>query len=200
MPAWHLLIVIAEDSSSMNTPTNLNTRLAQYDATARGEATRGRSIGEIAGFAAAAGAGLATAGAADAAIIYSGVQNISVAINPAKQAAALNFSTTAGISIDLDGGGADVALSVGFSGNLTAGSDSVKYVGLASMSATGGAAFLGTTTAGNGFFKLAASANVGPGRGSRYTWVPVAWTFCLPCCLPCCGPETRTRLSALGGE
>jgi len=70
---------------------NLNNELEQYSSTAKGQASKGKSAAELAGYA-AAGASLAMAGSADAAIIYSGVQNVTAQINPTAQATNGSFS------------------------------------------------------------------------------------------------------------
>jgi hypothetical protein len=59
----------------------LNTLLAQYSNAAKGQTHR-YSAAELVGYAAAASASLAMAGSADASIIYSGVQNITVQTMP----------------------------------------------------------------------------------------------------------------------
>ena len=81
----------------------LEQKLDHYSTTAKGQ-TKGRSLSsEIAGFAAAAGAGLAMAGTADAAIIYSGVLNIAVSMDHAAVASSATFFNGARIGFDLDG-------------------------------------------------------------------------------------------------
>jgi hypothetical protein len=78
--------------------SNLSERLGRYSITARGQIARGPSIGEIAGYAAAAGAGLVMAGGADAAVIYSGVRNTPIELHAAsfapEQASPLNLAAT----------------------------------------------------------------------------------------------------------
>lgn len=64
------------------------------------------------GYAAAAGAGLAMAGAAEAEIIYSGLQNIVV-----QEPATPGFTGSIGTNIDIDGGGADFRLLLNFGTN-----------------------------------------------------------------------------------
>ncbi len=147
----------------MNTKTNLSTRLEQYESTTLGEAVRNHSVSEIAGFVAAAGAGLAMAGAADAAIIYSGVQNISVSINPAQQATSSSFLTMNSISIDIDGGGADVGLLAFFLASYNTTNATAKYLGGAFLSATGGATFQGAGGGTMNASNLAASNNISSG-------------------------------------
>jgi hypothetical protein len=134
----------------------------QYGVTARGQVTEGRTIGEIAGYAAAVGAGLAMAGNADASIIYSGVRNISVSIDPAAQATNNQFSHYASGAIDVDGGGTDVRLGAAFGAQVYA-TRSAKYIGVGVLSAAAGAAFMGT---GNflGASRLAAGDTVSAGQ------------------------------------
>ena len=59
----------------------LNNKLEQYSSVAKSQAAHGKSVAELVGYAAAAGASLAMAGGADAAIIYTGVENVSVQIS-----------------------------------------------------------------------------------------------------------------------
>lgn len=90
----------------------LKEQLTRYGVTAKGQIAQGRGFGACAGYAAAVGAGMAMAGGADAAIVYSGVQNLSVHIDPAWQAAQLSSGRVATLPIDLNGDGqADVLMS-----------------------------------------------------------------------------------------
>jgi hypothetical protein len=126
-----------------------------------------RSKGEIAAYAAAVSAGLAMAGSADAAVIYSGVQNISVSIDPTLQTTAIGFSNYASKGIDLNGDGInDVELFAGFFARPV-GSYVEKYVGGAVLFTTGGAAFAGEGQ--NGAFRLASSHTVGSNAFSAET-------------------------------
>ncbi|MDP2430662.1 MAG: PEP-CTERM sorting domain-containing protein [Pseudomonadota bacterium] len=138
---------------------DLNEQLTRYGITAKGQIAQGRSLGEYAGYAAAVGAGLAMAGGADAAIIYSGVQNISLSLNPAAQAATNSIFNVASQNIDMDGGGADFGIQVGFVGQLNTGSTAAKYVGGGILQGAGSALWLNAGSASN----LAAGAMVGPG-------------------------------------
>jgi len=122
--------------------------------------SRGRSTAEIAGYAAAVGAGLALAGGADAGILYSGVQNISVSINPARQqtmatAYDLNGNVQA---FDMNGGGADFFAQVQMVGQFNG--TAAKYAGVGMLGLNGGGAFL---NAGGPGSNLAAGALIGPG-------------------------------------
>ncbi len=97
----------------MTEKTSLQQKLEQYSTTAKGQTTHSLSAAEIAGYAAAAAAALTMAGAADAGIVYSGVQNISVQINPNAVATGNPFQTFQQTAIDIDGGGADISARVG---------------------------------------------------------------------------------------
>lgn len=137
----------------------LNEQLARYSITAGGQIAQGRNLGAYAGYAAAVGAGLAMAGGADAAIIYSGVQNATLAVNPAAQAAALNIYNLASQGFDMDGGGADFNAAVGMIAQLSVGHTQAKYLGLGLLQPAGGAAFL---TSNIDVANLAAGALIGP--------------------------------------
>lgn len=137
----------------------LNEQLAHYSITASGQITQGRNLGAYAGYAAAVGAGLAIAGGADASIIYSGVQNIAVAVNPALQATALTLNNLANAGFDMDGGGVDFTVLAGMAAQLGAGYTQAKYVGLGALQPAGGAAFLSN---GAHIANLAAGALIGP--------------------------------------
>ena len=114
----------------MTENTSLQQKLEQYSTTARGQTTHSLSAAEIAGYA-AAGAALTMAGAADAGIVYSGVQNISVQINPNAVATGNTFTTATQTAIDIDGGGADINAAVGLLATLnTTNPTQAKYVGL----------------------------------------------------------------------
>jgi len=96
--------------------SNLIERLGRYGIAAQGQIAHGRSLGEITTYAAAAGAGLAMAGTADAAIHYSGILNTSIQINPAATASngTNPFGRGTSLGVDLNGGGDDVLLRVNF--------------------------------------------------------------------------------------
>ncbi len=97
----------------MQIKIDLNEQLNRYATTARGQIAQGRGFGEYAGYAAAVGAGLALAGGADAAIIYSGVQNISVQLNPAWQATQSNSGQAVNYLLDINhDGAADVLMTM----------------------------------------------------------------------------------------
>lgn len=130
-------------------PDDLSTRLEGYSASAAAQTAGGRGLGEIAGYAAAAGAGLAMAGAADAAVVYSGVQNISVSGDPAAQATTGSFSNISATGIDMDGNGADATLAAGMAaqlGTASGGTIAAKYFGGGAVEGAGGAALLGSGT------------------------------------------------------
>lgn len=137
----------------------LNEQLARYSITAGGQIAQGRNLGAYAGYAAAVGAGLAMAGGADAAIIYSGVQNATLAVNPAAQAAALGSNNVASQGFDMDGGGVDFNAVAGMVALLSSGLTQAKYFGLGIVQPAGGAAFLSN---GVDIANLAAGALIGP--------------------------------------
>lgn len=142
----------------MTHPTPLQQRLEQYANTTHGQP--GRSFNEIAGYAAAVGAGLAMAGGAEAGILYSGAQNLSVSINPAAQATNLApFPNVAMHALDMDGGGVDFQAGVVQYGLLANSGTAAKYWGVAGLQGQGGAAALG---AGSLAANLAGGALVGP--------------------------------------
>jgi hypothetical protein len=135
----------------------LNHKLDQYSAAARGQTARGKSVAELAGYAAAAGASLAMAGSADAAIIYSGVQNVIAQIDPTAQATGSTFQNVDAATFTM--GGSVFHPIVGNAGAL--GGPSAKYLGRAILSASNSPGFL----AGNGVanFLSASHADIGPG-------------------------------------
>lgn len=92
----------------MTENASLQQKLERYSLTVKGQSSTGRAA-EIAGYAAAAGAAMAMAGVADAAIIYSGIQNISVVINPNAVATGNTFSSIQVIPIDIDGVAAPIS-------------------------------------------------------------------------------------------
>lgn len=139
----------------MTHPTPLQQRLEQYANTSHGQP--GRSFNEIAGYAAAVGAGLAMAGGAEAGILYSGAQNLSVSINPAAQATNQSLSNGALHALDMNGGGVDFQALVGKFGGF--GGPTAKYWGVAGLIGQGGAAALGS---GSLAANLAGGALVGP--------------------------------------
>ena len=132
----------------MSESKHLSDRLGQYSITAQGQIARGRSFGDIAGYAAAAGAGLVMAGGADAAIIYSGVQNVSVQIDPTLQGTSPFNNSVGSAAIDMDGGGDDVNLRLNFIGNNpgTLSGVTTSYYGIAIVVGAGGGEFLAGTT------------------------------------------------------
>lgn len=146
----------------MHDQAELSVRLDQYALTAKGQMAQGHSIARIAGYAAAAGASLAMAGTAEASIVYSGVQNLMVSIDPAAQATTNIFRNSSSALVDMDGGGADLNLNV-FAGSFAAdfgGFSIAKYVGIGSLGASGGAALLGSGS--YGASNLASGALIGP--------------------------------------
>jgi hypothetical protein len=145
----------------MTTSPNLTDRLDHYSTTAKGQVAKGPSMTQIAGYASAAGAGLAMASAADAAIVYSGVQNIMVSLDPAVQATGSATYQITGTGIDMDGGGDDFNLLAGFVGAID-GPSSAKYVGAGYLEPDAGAEFLGGT-GGVAGANLASGALIGPG-------------------------------------
>ncbi len=146
----------------MTENTSLQQKLEQYSTTARGQTTHSLSAAEIAGYAAAAAAALTMAGAADAAIIYSGVQNISVQINPNAVATGNPFITSAQTAINIDGGGADINATVGlFAAFNTTNPTQAKYYGIGLIGPVGGALLLQGTQ--GGVANLPISNQVGPG-------------------------------------
>ncbi|MDP2834322.1 MAG: PEP-CTERM sorting domain-containing protein [Pseudomonadota bacterium] len=144
----------------MQQKIDLNEQLARYGITAKAQIAQGRSFGDYAGYAAAVGAGLALAGGADAAILYSGVQNVTVSSNPALQATMPGFfPNIASQGIDMNGGGADFNAGAGMWG-IAGTHAAAKYVGIAVVGAAAGAKFLGATSWGG--LNLAAGALIGP--------------------------------------
>ena len=129
----------------MSSHTNLQERLDRYGITARGQIARGPSVGEIAGYAAAAGVGLVMAGGADAQIIYSGIRNLEFNINPAAVANARAFKSIVSATIDLDGGGADASVRLSFYGKAATGSATATYYGFGGLIVAGSARFLGSS-------------------------------------------------------
>jgi hypothetical protein len=147
--------------------TSLQQQLEQYSLTVKGQTNRRRSAAEIAGYAAAAGAAMAMAGTADASIIYSGVRNISVQINPNAVATHNVLSIRQSTNIDIDGGGADLFAQVHFfAGFSTTHPTHAKYVGSGRVGgATGGAKLLQGTA--RGVANLHLSSMIGPGGNFR---------------------------------
>jgi hypothetical protein len=141
----------------MREGTGLEKKLDQYAVAAKGRITEGRSLAEIAGYAAAAGASLGLAGTADAAIIYSGVLNQSVMISPAAASTATN------LSFPMDGAGNGFLANVSFALNTTAFTSFASSMvnGNAGVQANGVAAFLGANP--NAADKLAAGAVISAG-------------------------------------
>jgi hypothetical protein len=145
----------------MTDQSQLDARLGQYAITARGQIAKGRSLTQLAGFATAAGASLAMAGAAEAAIVYSGVVDRMVSADPSAQATnATNifFTNVSSQGLDIDGGGDDIKLSAGMHAMRNVENDA-KYDGGGLLQIAGGARFLGTSFASN----LASGALIGPG-------------------------------------
>ncbi len=139
---------------------DLNEQLDCYQAQARDQA--GKKLSDYAGYAAAMGAGLALAGGAEAGILYSGVQNISVQINPARQQtlATANDANVAMQGIDMNGGGVDFFAEALMVGQLAGSGNAAKYLGVGLLGPNGGAALLNAGGAGS---NLAAGALIGPG-------------------------------------
>jgi MYXO-CTERM domain-containing protein len=132
--------------------TNLQERLDRYGITARGQIGRGPTAGEIAGYAAAAGVGLVLAGGADAQVIYSGIQNLSLEITPGATAGGDNFaSAPSNVPIDIDGNGVDdVFLRLSFNAEKRQGTQglSVTYYGIGAnlvADTAAGAKFVGSS-------------------------------------------------------
>ncbi len=132
---------------------NLNEQLNRYGLTAKAQINQGKSLGDYAGYAAAVGAGLALAGGADAAIIYSGVQNLTVQKNPA-------VGGMLSAPVALFGGASNAIEFAGMLGGVQSVSH-FKYLGGAGLRAGGGAKFMGT--GGYSGSNLAAGALIGPG-------------------------------------
>lgn len=137
----------------MREGAELDKKLDQYAVTAQGRGGHGRSLTEIAGYAAAAGASLGMAGTADAAIIYSGVQNLMVTI-PNTAA-----STAANLSVDMDGAGNGFFASALFQAQLYTYTSIIN--GSAGVRPNGLAAFLGTNP--NAADKLGSGAIISSG-------------------------------------
>lgn len=145
---------------SLMQPNTLDAKLEQYSSTAKGQTPRAKSAADLVGYAAAAGASLAMAGSADAAIIYSGVQNITVQIDPSVQATTSSFSNTQTAPLNIGG---SPFLIVAGNGAYTS-FPTVLYGGGAFILAPTGAYFLGTSSGGKGGAFLSAShADIGPG-------------------------------------
>ncbi len=147
----------------MKTSTDaFQQKLDHYGLAAQSHLQGDKSAVEWGAYAAAAGASLAMAGAADAAVIYSGVQNVSVAIDPAATAAGNTFASNNYASIDIDN---DTTPDVGLRALLYAGVDSTdpgnsfKYIGYAFAGPAGGAAML---VSGGLAKKLASGSLIGP--------------------------------------
>lgn len=145
----------------MQSNKSLADKLEHYSTTSCGQGVRSKSAAEWAGY--AAGASLAMAGAADASIIYSGVQNVSAQIDPSIQTSVPNFDFGSAATFTVGGSQftARAATGAAFFSNLATG----KYFGGAGISAAPyGAQFLGS----NGGFAvrngaiLAASQLIGP--------------------------------------
>jgi len=121
--------------------------------------SRGRSTAEIAGYAAAVGAGLALASGAEAGILYSGVQNREIQIDPSRQATTNNFSTSSMPALGGPLGIAARAILQASYDHPVAGLFGY-YVGAAFAVASGGAKFLGAGSQGG--VNLAVGALIGP--------------------------------------
>lgn len=135
----------------MSSHTNLQERLDRYGITARGQIGRGPSIVEIAGYAAAAGASLVMAGAADAQIISSrGWTPVSAEIHPpgvAPNTTAFYARSSAG-GIDIDGDNADdITLVASFDARYNGGGNALYRGYAAVLAANGQLLGAGTTTA-----------------------------------------------------
>jgi len=153
----------------MSMPSSQGNKLDQYSIAARGQMRVGHKAASWAGFATAAGATLAMSGVAEASIVYSGTQNITLELaNP------IGTSTFKNATIDIDGDKkADVVLALQHftSKSLTAGDDgtSVRLGGGGFFSqalASNPAAFSITSSigaGGNSFaVKLSSGQNIGP--------------------------------------
>ena len=79
--------------------------IKHYAALAQSQVPKAMAGAERAGFATAAGAALVMACSADAAIIYSGVQNLSVQIDPTAQAGGVNFGQYSQAGFTIAGSG-----------------------------------------------------------------------------------------------
>lgn len=135
----------------------LQQRLDQYTRSSHGQS--GRSTGEIAGYAAAVGAGLAMVGGAEAAILYSGVRNISVQIDPAWRATAFSSGRMVTGALDLDGNGnADILMTMSMNVGKRAGR--TYYQGGGFLHPRNGAGILNTASTSS---NIAAGQLIGPG-------------------------------------
>jgi hypothetical protein len=141
----------------MQSNKSLTDKLEHYSTTSRGQGVRGKSAAEWAGYAAAAGASLAMAGAADASIIYSGVRNITAQIDPSVQVPAADFQVASSIQFNVDGSSFDA---FAIERAIFINANSVKYLGggviQVASGGSGGARFLN-----DGAF-LSASQLIGP--------------------------------------
>ncbi|MCX7098150.1 MAG: PEP-CTERM sorting domain-containing protein [Methylococcales bacterium] len=142
----------------MKQSPTLNQKLDQYSIAVGSQTVSGKSAAEWIGYAAAAGASLAMAGSAEAAIIYSGIQNITAEIDPTAQIS--NNTNQKFFNI----GGSNFKAGVVFALSGTPGS--FKYVGGAILAATSSAQalILGAPGAGgyNGSFLNASQVDIGP--------------------------------------
>lgn len=151
----------------MQDKNNLNGALERYSVTARGQ--QGRRFGDYAGFAAAVGAGMAMAGGAEATVIYSGVQNLSIALDPN---VAVPFQTTFGAAnynvlpnLALNGGSGDINLQLVNIGARNNSNVDFKYVGAGLLQGQNGAKFVGQPGyLGVGGSNLAMGALIGPSQ------------------------------------
>ena len=142
---------------------SLQHLLDQYTRSSHGQS--GRSTVEIAGYAAAVGAGLALAGGAEAAIIYSGVQNVSIQIDPTWRATAFNSHKDDAALLDLDGNGqADLLMTMSMNVGTRAGR--TYYQGGGFFIPRNGLSLMETS---GGSDNIAAGQLIGPG-GSFDNW------------------------------
>lgn len=120
---------------------HLETRMEQYAATAQAQIVRRHTIGELAGYAAAVGAGFALASTADAAIVYSGALNHSVSIPPS-----VNSSDNVTSLANIDGikvSGHVALQSSNPNGQKYSLGGTVNHIGIANIGANSGMKLLG---------------------------------------------------------
>jgi len=110
------------------------------------------------------------AASADAAVIYSGLRNISAHIIPGKQANSFQFYEYELRGVALNGGADDLFLEVGFFADRTLPTHipiRVLYYGVANLLASLGASLAATTHAGRVISRFSAGETVGPGENFR---------------------------------
>jgi hypothetical protein len=143
-------------------PSSQGTKLDQYSIAARGQMRVGHKAASWAGFATAAGATLAMSGVAEATIIYSGTQNINLALtNP------VGGSTSQSTAIDLDGDGQNDVIFGLQHRTAAAAPNGVQRLGgggfLSGLGTTNGRAVFSTTGATSNVRQLSAGNIIGPG-------------------------------------